>query len=294
MELSTLSKTTLPNGKGNIIVSGLQRSGTSLLMEMLKDNQHKFLALKKEFEEEEFFKELQKFYHESEFVDGVKTPELVERYSKTKNSIVKIFAYGIIQTPLNMIQNAEKIIVLYRDWRNHYFSWKNVSERNITSMIKKNEKAIERAEERGSIADYFEMFHGKPGVGYAASYLGLLLHSYQNKYFDRLVFVSFEELIDDNEKLKEYFTEELGMKLDTSVVDKDVRKFVELDEKQLKYISDGEFVKGFYDFMDKVLGCIREGKLGEEMIKECERWYKLVINRQEIDKKLAFEKYELV
>lgn len=293
MEFATLEKEAKPNGKGNIIVSGLQRSATSLLMEMLKDNQHKFIAFKKDFEEEEFFQELQKFYHESEFVDGVKFPHLVEKYAKTRDSIVKIFTYGIIQTPLNMVQNAEKIIVLYRNWRNHYFSWKNVSFRNVKSILEKNPEAIKRIEERGSMEDYLEMNHGRPGVGYASNYLSLLIHAYNNKYFDRLVFVSFEELIDENESLQEYFEKVLKMKLDVSIIDPEQTKYRELSEKQTDYITKNEFREGFYDFLDSVLSSIKKGSMSAELLQECSRWNTLVYNRTNIDKLLLFEKYEV-
>lgn len=293
MELSTIKKTVKPNGKGNIIISGLQRSGTSLLMEMLKENQHKFIAFKKDFEEEEFFQELQKYYHESEFVDGVKFPHLVEKYAKTKESIVKIFAYGIVQTPLNYIQNASKIVVLYRDWRNHYFSWKNVSSRNVESLLEKNPKAIDRIKERGNFDDYFKRSHPQPGVGYASSYLSLLIHAYNNKYFDRLVFVSFEELISDSSQLQEYFRDELGMKLDPSHADPSVCKYTKLSDSQREYISQHEFKPGFYDFLDSVVACIRDGKLDEEKLQECSRWNQLVANRMQIDKLSCYEVYEI-
>ena len=53
-----------------IVVSGIQRTGTSLMMSILKNNGFDVISTNQDFEKNSFFKKLQPEYHEHKIFSG--------------------------------------------------------------------------------------------------------------------------------------------------------------------------------------------------------------------------------
>lgn len=263
----------LENSGTNVLVVGTQRTGTSLMMEMLgTDPNLTIFREDMDFEEEEFYTGLQPFYNESELVSGINEKNL-EKFKKLKNNCLKIMNDGVFITHEKYLKSFKKIIVMTRNWRNNSISVRNLIRKNVDYKLKKFPVFKQNVEAVSNRDEFVKDNELLPGVVFGYSYGKLIIDSINRNYIDKLVIVNFDDLIDKTFNtiilLKEF---DINISKGTNLIDDGINQNRKLSKEDLKYIEENELKEGFYEYLDKLYINLNTGKLEHSFLLEVEKW----------------------
>jgi len=245
------------------LVSGIQRTGSSLIMNMA--NEAGFPVYGKKFPKDweqtrtEKSKDNQQnpsvtgFWESMANVDaGVNNQTTKHLPNRVRNHFIKIFAVGIPRTDLAYI---DKVILCVRNWRKQVQSWRKVF---IYNVFKNTNVKID---------DLKYPY----GVEYCIKYAQIIFDYVKRNY--EMITIDFDELISKPTETCDNIRGFIGCgRWDLA------RKLVDSTHnhhKKEKPISqDKEFKEGFFSFMDRLYLGLKSGKLPPELIRDVQYWNK--------------------
>lgn len=273
-----------------IIVSGIQRTGTSLMMEILGKNGLKILKDDMLFEKDNFFKDLQPQYNEHPlFTAKGLTKETIkgrEKEFQDKRLCCKLMATSLDKTDAVGLKYIDKIIIMVRDWKSQTASWKPVVSRNITNLLADNPKIKELVLKVNDGEEFVKDRLYPDGVLYAVEYIKILNFVYRNKLQKKCIIICFDHLMDKFDLTSDILQKHIGIKLkNKGLIKKKVRR---VDDKKYDF---KEFKEGFFDFLDKLEDKLRYGSMDRDFLLEYERWRKIINQEVRNKEKFTQEKY---
>ena len=114
----------------NIIVYGTKRTGTSLMVQIISKNNYIINKYKSGLENNIFFENLQEYYNEGEFVNGI-TNENSSNYEKLNKNVIKIMNSGLVRTHLKYINRFKIILLMIRNWSDQCLSNNNLYKNHL-------------------------------------------------------------------------------------------------------------------------------------------------------------------
>ena len=267
-----------------IIVGGIQRTGTSLMMDILESNGFKILKTEMEFEKDNFFKDLQPNYNEhslfSEHGINKETIKGYEEILKNKKLCCKIMASALDKIDEEGLKYVDKIIIMVRNWRDQTSSWKPVTIRNIENMYEKLKDQILNKEEFLNDRLY------DAGILYGIEYIKILNVIKKYKIKNKCFIIDFDILLNNFKFISRTLQKPLKIKLkDYGIIKKNTSK---------KQTDFEEFKEGFFKFLDKLEIKLKYGNIDNQFIIEYRKWM-LVISNYIIEKELfTRNKYGLI
>ena len=257
-----------------IVVSGIQRTGTSLMMSILKNNGFDVISTNQDFEKNSFFKKLQPEYHEHKIFSGYGfNKNNINGFEKILNKKLccKLMADGLKNSDKFGLKYFDKLIVTVRTWREQTASWKPVTRVNIENMVKTEKKMEELIISKGSIDEFIEDRTYSPGILYAIEYIKILNFIFDNKLQKKTVFINFDDLLNNFNFVSRNLRKDLNMKLkNNNVIDKEISKY---SGGEYEF---SEFKEGFFSFLDTLETKLKFGNLDTSFLIECERWKKII------------------
>jgi len=281
----------------NIIVYGTRRTGTSLMMELLSKSNN--LTLNKTNNEKsiynlnkEGFKNLQPFYNEGLFVKGI-TEKNANEYVKTENNIIKFLGPALFNTHDNYLPSFKKIIVMIRHWKNHAYSMFELN--NI--IIKENILEYENISKRiKSLDEFVRDYTYEPCIEYAYYYSNIILDLVKRKYYSKVIIVDFEQLKSNPESINNILKKhDLNISKYKDIIDYKTSKHSDsaIKNKNNKRVFI-EFLPGFFEFLDKLYNCYKNGKITKEILDLINIWIprlELNIKKRDI---MIYNKYKII
>ena len=186
----------------NIIVYGVRRTGTSLMVEMIAKNENYKIHNNGENIPKNLFDKLNQSFYEGIFVRGI-TEDNKEQYSKVKNNVIKFLFSGIFNTDIKYFSSFKKIVVMIRNWIPQNRSIKNLYRihaiNSLESIVKHS--SISRLKKHVPNKDeYINDYIYTDGLEYGYYYSYLILDIIHRNYKDKIIIVNFEDLINDINK----------------------------------------------------------------------------------------------
>lgn len=274
-----------------IIVSGIQRTGTSLMMEILGKNGFEILRDEMDFEKDEYFKKLQPNYNEHS-IFGVKglnknTIKGNEKLLENKKLCCKLMGSSLEKTDTEGLKYIDKIIIMVRNWRDQTASWKPVALRNINNLIENNKKLEENILKITNIEEFKKDRLYFPGVLYAIEYTKILNFIIKYKVQKKCIFIDFDSLINNFKFISRSLQKPLKIKLKKyDLIKKNNSKFYNI--KDVRY---EEFREGFFKFLVKLENNLKIGNIDNNFFLEYRQW-QIILNQYIIDKEIfTAEKY---
>lgn len=253
------------------LVTGSQRTGTSLMMELLSYCEYEKIT-DNNVENTEYLKNVQPFYNEHiKFSSGL-TDENIEEFleltkDEDKNYCVKILIPGLVKMDRKFFDYFDRIIIMIRDWRQQELSWLPIQRENFRqSLIKQKYK--------GDIEDTMT-YYGYPfGTQYANNYTKLISKMILDNFIGKCYVIDFDQLIRKNvsHKILPHIHDEI------------------IDLKYVKHrhpINTFECNAGLYEYLDLLNAKLLGGAFDNHFIKTANNWGEIVTNRlKECNKKL--------
>lgn len=265
-----------------IVVSGIQRTGTSLMMSVLEKNGFELLKDKMDFESDDFFENLQPEYNEhSIFSQQGITKDSIKGYEEilsNKKLCCKIMGDAFIKIDDIGLEYIDKIIIMVRSWKSQTASWNPVHIKNTERFIKSNKEAEKLVLSVGSIEDFISERLYEPGISYTNRYIKILNFIFKYKLQKKCIFIDFDDLMNNFGFVSRTLRKPLDIKLkNNNVIQKNISKFSQVDHKF------NEFKPGFFEFLDKLELKLKCGVIDNNFIVEYEKWNE-IINRYLVDK----------
>ena len=258
-----------------IVVSGIQRTGTSLMMSVLEKNGFELLKDNQDFEKDDFFKSLQPSYHEHSIfgTHGI-TKDNIKRYEKilsNKKLCCKLMSTSFIKIDDVGLKYIDKIIIMTRSWRNQAASWKPLHMKNLQDLVKNNKEVEKLILSVGSIENFIMERLFEPGASYTNLYTNLLNFIFNNKLQKKCIFIDFDDLMNNFGFVSRILRKPLDIKLkNNNVIQKNISKFSQVDHKF------NELKPGFFDFLDKLESKLKCGNYDLAFLIECKKWIEIV------------------
>lgn len=272
-----------------IIVTGTQRTGTSMMMDILKKSGMQPLTVKKA-STDEFYDNLQPEYHEHPITFlgmNEKTSTLVENSLSNEKVCIKIFDDALLQTDPKYFKHFDKIVVMVRNWKSQNESFKNVTTQSILTMIDNIPDLKNRLRVVSERDNFISDFREPDGTVYAMSYLKIINFIKKNYLDDKCIFINFEDIL-SNPSIICKKLEKIGLKPELDlVVDPKISKYTNMD-------SEGkEFKKGFFKFLDRLYSSLKAGKLDREVYIEGLKWFDIIKDNSSGKLDLISQKYNI-
>lgn len=269
----------------NIIVYGLKRTGTSLMTEILSKNNKLIINKDNKLEENSHFKELQNYFNEGKFIGGI-TDKNCNDYLKLNNNVIKIMHHGLTLTDIKYFDSFKKIIVMNRNWVDQTHSTNNLNKiiiKNQYNLLQKNVKDID---------EYLKYYNLPDGIEYGYLYSKLFVDIVKRKYQKKIVIVNFEDLITYPKTIYN-----LLIKSDIDILS----GLILIDKTQIKF-SDGdntktslkEFASGFFDFLDKLYFCVKNGLINNDILKLINHWLPIMVKQIKSREDILLKKFKVV
>jgi hypothetical protein len=273
------------SNQNNVIVYGVRRTGTSLLMAILENDER--LTINKDMDKlsGEDYKDLQPFYNEGDYVGGINIGNEKE-YMKLKNNLIKMMGISLIQTHPNHFDSFDKIFVMNRYWVNQNNSSLNLNLINIKNDL------FSKSLLYNSIIDKTEFlreYKNDDGIEYGYNYSAILLDMVEKKYISKIVIINFETLYTDPEHTKKYIKYhgfDIGDGL--NLINKDISKYQKGDRNGLT-----EFRKGYFDYLDHLHESLRIGDINKELLVEVNEWFPRILKNINDNLVYLSNKYKL-
>ena len=271
----------------NIIVFGARRTGTSLLVEILgktKSNNLTIVKDKYNFHQNEF-KTLQPFYNESMYHDGINDNNSINYYS-LNNKIIKMFR-GLFETDIKHFSSFRKILITNRHWISQNRSNKNLM--NIIAKVEIFDKNY--LHKKYSKEEFMNDILFDDGIEYGFFYTGLIIDIFNRKYNNKLIVVDFEKLTEKTSDLETILNNHnLSIKESVNLIDNKITKY------KTKNNREGllEFKEGYFDYLDKLHSSLSTCVLKHELLNECMKWFKLIIENLDKREEKIYKKYNLI
>lgn len=240
-----------------IIVSGIQRTGTSLLMEMLAAGAPGLAFVEKLADQDtEFLKALQPYYNENRFtVPGVRTNHDLAVFRTLKGRILKMIAVGITPSRPEAWATVSCFLVMTRDWRDQSMSFDALR----LHKIKETHAGIA---DRVAFDDYYRDVVLPSGLHYAKEYITLVLYFIRHGLVGRVHFIAYEDLTQRPAEVQERVERICGIRLDPTRV---------APCKQRDTSALREFTPGFFAFLDELQASLRSGRFNMPALNHWQR-----------------------
>ena len=210
----------------NIIVYGIKRTGTSLMTQLIAENSNYIINKDDLLENNKNYDDLQKYYNEGIFIDGINDENIFE-YNKINNNIIKFMNSGLNNTDLKHFNTLKKIIIMNRDWRDQVSSANNLEKINI----KNDYELIKNRINNISIDEYFEDYKYDDGLEYGYYYSNLLIDIIKRKYHSKVIFVDFNDLINNTNLVLSTLNKFNIIFKEDNIIDKKQSKFISSEKK---------------------------------------------------------------
>lgn len=225
----------------NVVVSGVARSGTSLMCLALRAKGYTLL-------EDAELSRVEAFGNRGECeltVHGINGGR-AERYRPYKERhFLKIIYRGLIATPIAEIDDIKHIIVMHRPWREH--------QRSVTHTQR---MVLREMHAKAGVAQPFDEFAAdvmQPvGMQYGTGYVRLLTDAINRNYLRKLSFVDMNKVLADPDAVSASLHKACGVHLDPAVLKK------RPDYPDTTVYT--EFEPGFFTFLDS-LGYAMSGQI---------------------------------
>ena len=254
----------------NLIVSGIQRTGTSIVMKMIENKDYKIFKDENYYEKDEEYTKFQENFNESEFVDGIKNEE---EYSKLNHKVIKIFISGLVNTDIKFFETFKLIVITFRNWRDHYHSWDDMLELNVKNILKKFPDSAKRIEAIEPINIFYKKNFSTPDLFYGKYYTDIIIDSIKRKYTDKVFYLNFDDIISDVSKVKKRVKFELNDRVFNSDHPKNYKS-----QKEVPC----EFEKYYHIFLDKLYYHLSGSQVTQEFLNECVLWNGLITKKVEL------------
>ena len=274
----------------NIIVYGVRRSGTSLMMQILSAIDNYSIDFNELQFNSENYKNLQEFYNEGKFVAGINKDNFLD-YSLTKNKVIKFMEQGLIKTPIKFINDMKLIIVMNRYWCDHVKSLKKLEKINFESILISNEEIKKRIPESEYDKFFNEYYLYPDGLEYGIYMSDTLLNIFNRKFFDKIIIVEFNDLINNFDKIKNLLFQKklIDISKGKKFIKESTTKFRNSTKSELK-----EFTPGFFDFLNLLYNKIKLGIIDNELLDEISKWYPLMKEMVELRMKKIKDDYNII
>ena len=262
----------------NLIVYGIKRTGTSLMMEMLAQSGRYIINHNSNLYTGDDYKQLQDFYYEGEFVNGI-TEEKAQKYLSLNKNLIKIMHYGLVDTSVKYFQTFDKIIIMNRYWVSQTKSTTNLNKINL----KNNKLLKEKLAQKNHTMEYFlETFNHDHGFEYGYYYSCLVLDVIRRKYQSKLLIVNFEQLFEDPLEIEKVF-QQAGLSISKGIhlIDPKKSNYKTISREGLR-----EFHPGYFDYLDFLYFSIKNGVFTNDLVKAARKWLPLIekkIQNREIE-----------
>jgi hypothetical protein len=139
---------------------------------------------------------------------------------------------------------------------------------------------------RGNVEDFIKDRTYSPGIHYAIEYIKILNFIFDNKLQKKIVFVNFEDLLNNFKFVSRNLRKVLGTKLKNSCsINKEISKY---SGKEYEF---SEFKEGFFYFLDKLETKLKFRNIDKSFLIECERWKKIINKLIEDKEEFTKNKY---
>jgi hypothetical protein len=259
-----------------IVVSGLHRSGTSLIMQLIKEGGIDCIVDELEFEKKERMLKMQKFYNESTYLADGLTWKGIEKFEKNvckeKPQCIKLFIQTLQTSLPSIFKQFNSIIIMVRNWRNQERSNRLLYEDNTKIMFKECEDEVVKYKvlSEGGIDKYIKNRRYPLGVKWGFYYTYFLLHIRFPQ--DNIKIITFENLLNNTDEIVDDLIQ-FGMNINKKTIvtnaDKKQSKF-----SVIKHDDTEEFEKEFYKFLDLLYEKYANGTYYDtEFMNSVEYWY---------------------
>lgn len=270
----------------NIIVYGIKRTGTSLMTQLIAENSNYIINKDDLLENNKNYDDLQKYYNEGIFIDGINDENIFE-YNKINNNIIKFMNSGLNNTDLKHFNTLKKIIIMNRDWRDQVSSANNLEKINI----KNDYELIKNRINNISIDEYFEDYKYDDGLEYGYYYSNLLIDIIKRKYHSKVIFVDFNDLINNTNLVLSTLNKFNIIFKEDNIIDKKQSKFISSEKKN---INLKEFKEGYFIFLDELNKCFKIGKINNKIIELINEWKPHIIERIKAREINLYNKYKII
>lgn len=270
----------------NIIVYGIKRSGTSLMTQLIAENSNYIINKDDQLENNKNYDDLQKYYNEGIFIDGINDENIFE-YNKINNNVIKFMHSGLNNTDLKHFNTFKKIIIMNRDWRDQVSSANNLEKINI----KNDYELIKNRINNISIDEYFEDYKYDDGVEYGYYYSNLLIDIIKRKYHSKVIFVDFNVLINNTNLVLSTLNKFNLILNEYDIIDKKQSKYISSNKKKKKL---KEFKKGYFSFLDELNKCFKISKIDNMILELINEWMPHIIERIKVREKNLYNKYKII
>lgn len=273
----------------NIIVFGVRRTGTSLMMEILSQLPNYSLEIDKNKFKDEKYKGLQDFYNEGEFTNGINEKNFL-KYSLLENKIIKMMEQGLNRTPIKFINDMKLIVVMNRKWEDHSTSVVNLERINFDVEIISNEK-VKKIVPESEYDNFFYNYYLYPsGLEYGLYMSDLVLNIKRKRIEDKILVINFNDLINDFEKVSNLFKKRgIDILSGKDLIKKDTTKYRNSNRDKCK-----EFKPGYFKFLDLIYKKLNENIIDNELLYEIQKWYPIIHDQVNLRAKRIKEKYNII
>lgn len=260
----------------NIIVYGTKRTGTSLMVQIISKNNYIINKYKSGLENNIFFENLQEYYNEGEFVNGI-TNENSSNYEKLNKNVIKIMNSGLVRTHLKYINRFKIILLMIRNWSDQCLSNNNLYKNHLVKnhYYKIRKKRIELKENFNfTIQEFLDDFKYDDGIEYGYYYSNLIIDIIERKYHSKILIIDFDDLISKNINIKKKLNVyNLDITEGLKLINKKQNKFSKKNTNNLK-----EFKKGYFNFLEKLYNSIKSGIISNDIINLIKEWLPHILN----------------
>jgi hypothetical protein len=266
-----------------IVVSGIQRTGTSLMMSILSEGGLEIIEDDNDERlKDETFKKLQPNYHEHTIYKENLTDENIVELLKLgiKNKCLKIMNDALIRSSSKSFDNIDGIIVMIRDWKCQEKSWMPLQLDNYRSEFAKRPEIMKRINSVSNMDVFVEDAKWPLGVRYGFFYSKLIIDIISRQYSSKICFVDFDDMFIDFNYVRFKIQNQFKINIPKNPISIDKQ----ISKNRKTKIDQPEFQKGFYDFLDFLYGRMQKGFIDEELISKIKYW--MPIMDIEFDKKI--------
>ena len=254
----------------NIIVFGLKRTGTSLMVQILGENKEYIINKDNRIESNPIYNDLQEYYNEGQFISGI-TVKNYHEYIKLKNNVIKMMNNALINTNLNIILKFKKIFVMNRYWIDQISSNNNLHILNTKNLYHKIKNKI-----NCSIDELYKDYKFDDGIEYGYCYSNLIIDMVRRKYYSNVIIINFEDLINEPNHVREILIKHgLDISDGLKLIKKSQTKYITKNRDKIKDLV--EFKKGYFNFLDQLYTCIKKGKINNYIIELIKKWFPFIL-----------------
>ena len=240
-----------------VVVSGITRTGTSLMTDMLAYGNPGYQVVSTRGYNNT--KESLRNYNECRYtVAGVKADDA--EYHELSHRIVKIVYKGLLQTDAAVFDTFRVILVMYRPWRDHATSFHAMRARHIRNVYKTR---VKPAMPGVAFPEFLAACTEASGTNYALNYMDLMMDMATRGYGGKVAFVNFNQL------LRGHVTLPLGLRLDPSRA---------VTRQAHAPIRHREFRPGFFAFLARLYEGMERSRVDGADVAQFPTWRAAIVD----------------